>query len=247
LPALIATQFYGEGQPPTPNILTGVEIFESPNTSWEFDLEAAAQILEDAGWVMGDNNIRAKDGVELSVSYATSVNGPRQSTQAVVSNDFESIGIDVSLEQVDAGIFFGGESGNQQNINHSYWDLTMYTNGSSSTVPASFFTSWYAGPNNRNIAQASNNWQGQNYQRYVNPEFDALYDELITLVDIEQAYDTLIAMNDTLINDVVIIPQVNRAADKYAISNRLNNENIALGDFEVNYWNVANWNLAAAE
>jgi peptide/nickel transport system substrate-binding protein len=196
---------------------------------------------------MGDNNVRAKDGVELSVSYATSVNSARQSTQAVVSNDFESIGIDVSLEQVDAGIFFGGESGNQQNINHSYWDLTMYTNGPSSTVPASFFTSWYAGPNNRNIAQASNNWQGQNYQRYVNPEFDALYDELITLVDIEQAYDTLIAMNDTLINDVVIIPQVNRAADKYAISNRLNNENIALGDFEVNYWNVANWNLAAAE
>jgi peptide/nickel transport system substrate-binding protein len=196
---------------------------------------------------MGDNNIRAKDGVELSVSYATSVNSARQSTQAVVSNDFESIGIDVSLEQVDAGIFFGGESGNQQNINHFYWDLSMYTNSPSSTVPATFFTSWYAGPDGNNIAQESNGWQGQNYQRYNNPDFDALYDELLTLTDLEQAYDTLIEMNDVLINDVVIIPQVNRAADKYAIANTLRDENVALGSFELNYWNVANWNRTEAE
>lgn len=241
----IATQFYGEGQPPTPNILTGLDIWESPNTSWEFDLEEAGQILEDAGWVMGDNNIRAKEGVELSLSYATSVNAARQATQAVVSRDFESIGIDVSLEQVDAGIYFGGEAGNEQNINHMYWDLSMYTNNPSTLVPSSFMTSWYAGPDNNNIAQESNNWQGQNFQRYVNPEFDALYDELVTLVDVEQAYDTLIAMNDILINDVVIIPQVNRAADLYAIANRLNNDNIAVGAFELNYWNVANWNLVA--
>lgn len=241
----IATQFYGEGQPPTPNILTGLDIWESPNTSWEFDLEEAGQILEDAGWVMGDNNVRAKEGVELSLSYATSVNAARQATQAVVSRDVESIGIDVSLEQVDAGIYFGGDAGNEQNINHMYWDLSMYTNNPSTLVPSSFMTSWYAGPDNNNIAQESNNWQGQNFQRYVNPEFDALYDELVTLVDVEQAYDTLIAMNDILINDVVVIPQVNRAADLYAIANRLNNDNIAVGAFELNYWNVANWNLVA--
>lgn len=244
---LIATQFYGEGQPPTPNILTGLEIFESPNTSWEFDLEEAAQILEDAGWVMGDNNIRAKDGVELSVNYATSINAVRQSTQAVVSADFESIGIDVSLEQIEAGIFFGGEAGNQQNINHMYWDLSMYTNNPSSTVPTSFFLSWYAGPGGENIAQASNDWQGQNFQRYNNPEFDQTYERMTTLTGLEEAYDTLIELNDILINDVVIIPEVNRAADKYAIANRLNNLNVALGSFELNYWNIAYWNEAQPE
>jgi peptide/nickel transport system substrate-binding protein len=102
--------------------------------------------------------------------------------------------------------------------------------------------SWYAGPDNENIAQASNDWQGQNFQRYVNPDFDKLYEELLTLTDAEKAYQTLIDMNDILINDVVIIPEVNRAADKYAISNDLNNDNVALGPFEINYWNIANWN-----
>jgi peptide/nickel transport system substrate-binding protein len=239
----IADEFYGFGQPPTPNILTGLEIFESPNTSWEFNLEAAAQILEDAGWVM-DGDTRAKDGVALELTYATSVNQVRQKTQAVVKDAFEQIGIATQLEQIDAGIYFGGESGNDQNINHMYWDISMYTNNPVSPIPTTFFTSWYAGDPN-NVAQESNGWQGQNYQRYVNPEFDALYDELLTMTDPEQAYEQLIAMNDVLINDVVIIPEVNRAADTYAISSNLNNDNIAIGPFEINYWNIANWNRPA--
>ena len=237
----IADEFYGFGQPPTPNILTGLELFESPNTSWEYNLEAAAQILEDAGWVM-DGDRRVKDGVALELTYATSVNQVRQKTQAVVKDSFEQIGIAVRLEQIDAGIFFGGEAGNEQNINHMYWDISMYTNNPSSTIPTSFFTSWYAGPGGENIAQRSNGWQGQNFQRYNNPEFDALYDELVTMTDPEQAYQQLIAMNDVLINDVVIIPEVNRAADTYAISNNLRDENVAIGPFELNYWNIANWN-----
>ena len=49
-------------------------------------------------------------------------------------------------------------------------------------------------------------------------------------------------MNDILVNDVAVIPQVNRAADKYAISNRLRNENVALSSMELDYWNIANWN-----
>lgn len=243
----IATEFYGEGQPATGNILTGLDIFESPNTSWEFDLEEAAQILEDAGWVMGDDSdVRVKDGIELSVSYATSVNQVRQKTQQVVADDFQSIGIGVQLEQIDAGVFFGGEPGNDQNINHFYWDIDMYTNNPSSTVPVSFMTSWYAGVGDSadNVAQEENNWQGQNFQRYANEEFDSLYESLVTLTDVEEAYATLIAMNDILINDVAIIPEVNRAADKYAISNMLNNENVALGPYEYSYWNIANWNRA---
>lgn len=239
----IASEFYGEGQPATSNILTGLDIFESPTTGFEFNLEAAAQILEDAGWVM-EGDVRAKDGVELNVTYATSVNQVRQKTQAVVKSAFEEIGISVQLEQIDAGIFFGGEAGNDQNINHMYWDISMYTNSPSSTVPVSFFQSWYAGEGDEpgNVAQKENDWQGQNFQRYVNEDFDALYEQLLTITDSEEAFQTLIEMNDILINDVVIIPEVNRAADKYAISNELRNENIALSGFEGNYWNIANWN-----
>jgi peptide/nickel transport system substrate-binding protein len=237
----IANEFYGEGQPATANILTGLEIFESPNTSWEFNLDAANKLLDDAGWVM-DGDTRKKDGVELKVTYATTVNQVRQKTQAVVKAGFEKIGIGVQLEQIDAGIYFDSAAGNEQNTGHFYWDLDMYTNNPASPVPVSYMLRWYAGPDNSNVAQKSNEWQGQNDQRYVNPDFDALYDELIKQTDAEAAYQILIEMNDVLINDVVVIPEVNRAADKYAISNNLRNENIAESTFEFNYWNIANWN-----
>ncbi|MBA2776785.1 MAG: hypothetical protein H0U31_08665, partial [Chloroflexia bacterium] len=53
-------------------------------------------------------------------------------------------------------------------------------------------------------------------------------------------------LNDILINDVVIIPEVNRPSDTYAISKRLVNDNVALGvGYELSYWNIANWNTVA--
>jgi peptide/nickel transport system substrate-binding protein len=239
----IATQFYGEGEPATANVVNGLPAIESPNTSWEFNLDAAKQILEDAGWVM-DGDTRAKDGVRLELTYATSVNQVRQKTQQVVKAGLEELGFSVRLEQIDAGIYFGGEVGNEQNINHFYWDMNMYTNGPSSPVPVQYMIGWYAGKGDSldNIAQKSNDWQGQNFQRWIDEDYDALYEELLTVTDSEKAADLIIQMNDILINEVVVIPQVNRAADKYAISNTLNNDNVALSAFELNYWNIGNWN-----
>ena len=241
---VIATQFYGEGQPATANILTGLESFESPNTSWEYNLEKAAQILDDAGWAL-DGDVRAKDGVQLNVVYATSVNSVRQKTQAVIKQAWESIGIKVQLEQIDSGIYFDSGAGNEQNISHFYWDIDMYTNNPSSPIPMSFVVSWYAGPNGENIAQKENSWQGQNYNRWANADYDAKFEELQKTTDFEAASALLIELNDMLIENVVVIPEVNRSVDTYAVSTRLRKENCVLGPLnDLVYWNIVNWNLA---
>ncbi|HYH12006.1 MAG TPA: peptide ABC transporter substrate-binding protein [Thermomicrobiales bacterium] len=244
--ALISDEFYGEGEPPTANVFTGLASFESPNTSWEFDLEQAAQILEDAGWVM-DGAVRAKDGVALELTYATTINQVRQKTQVVVKEFFEQLGFGVTLEQVDAGIFFDNAAGNDQNIGHMYVDINMYTNGATTPVPIAYTGNWYSGGEDRgNIAQASNNWLGTNRQRWISDEYDALYEQLLVATDVEAAFDLIIQMNDVIINDRAIIPIVNRASDTYAASNTLELENIAIGvGFELNYWNLANWNRTA--
>lgn len=239
---LISEEFYGPGQPATANILAGLDAFESQNTSWELNLEAAAQVLEDAGWVLA-GDVRAKDGLELNLTYSTSVNQVRQKTQQVIKADWESIGVVVQLEQVDAGIFFDSSAGNTQNIGHMYVDINMYTNKATSSVPISYMQDWYAGENGSNIAQASNEWQGTNRQRWVNEEYDAAFEQLLASTDLEQAFSLLIQLNDLIINDRALIPQVNRSADTYAISNRLQKENVGLGvGLEYNYWNIANWN-----
>ncbi|MBA2277111.1 MAG: peptide ABC transporter substrate-binding protein [Chloroflexia bacterium] len=242
---VISTEFYGEGQPPTANILAGVPSLESPNTSWEFNLEAAGALLDEAGWVM-EGDVRVKDGRELTLSYATSINQVRQKTQAVVQQAFQQLGVRVQLQQIDAGVFFDGSAGNTQNINHFYWDIDEYANSSiGSPVPVNYTVGFYAGPEDTlsNIAQQENDWQTDNYWRYQSDEYDALYEELLAATEIEAATALLIEMNDIVINDVVVIPLVNRAGGNYAIANTLNQENIAAGpSFEPDYWNIANWN-----
>jgi peptide/nickel transport system substrate-binding protein len=74
---------YGRGGPATANFLNNPPRFRSPNMRWEFNIQKANDILDAAGWARGSDGIRAKDGVRLKFLYQTSVNAPRQRTQAV--------------------------------------------------------------------------------------------------------------------------------------------------------------------
>jgi peptide/nickel transport system substrate-binding protein len=242
----IANQFYlgGDLEPPAVNILTGIGTLESPNTSAEYSLEKAAALLDEAGWVL-DGDTRKKDGVEMKVSYSTSINPVRQKTQLVNKQNWESIGIKVNLKSVDAGIFFDSAAGNEQNAQHFYEDLLMYTNGPTNTIPVAYMQSWYGGADGVNISQKENNWSAINECRYQNAEYDALYDQAVQATDAETAAGLFIQMNDHLITNQVIIPEVARAVEKYAIINTLNDANIGASLFEALYWNIANWNRIA--
>ncbi|MCO5219211.1 MAG: peptide ABC transporter substrate-binding protein [Thermomicrobiales bacterium] len=239
----IALNFYGPTQPAAVNILNGDPRTESPNTSLNVDREAAKAVLEEAGWVDGGNGIRAKDGVELKIVYATSVNAVRQKTQAVVKANLEEVGFQVSLEQIDAGIYFDGSAGNDQNINHFYWDFCMYQSVPSTPRPLSFFEAWYTGPDGENIAQASNEWNGSNNSRYQNPDFDVIWEAARVETDPEALADLFIEMNDIVILDDVITPLVVVGSPRGA-SKRLRQENLELAAYSYDYWNIANWNLA---
>lgn len=238
---LIAREFYGQTDSATANVLAGNPVFESPNTSWNFDLEKAAQVLEDAGWVL-DGDVRKKDGVELTLNYVAAVNSVRQKTQAVVQSALQSIGFKISIEQVDSSIFFDNSAGNDQNTSHFFNDMMMWSNGSGSPISPGFMLSWYTGPNGENIAQQANSWTGQNFQRYQNPEFDALFEQLLVATTLDEAIDLMISLNDLVIQDFAVVPIVARVF-YYGISNRMNRTNMDLENNWVGpYDNIANWN-----
>src|SRR5215204_1403541 len=242
---VISQQLYaGEAEPPTANILAGLPSMASPNTSWEFNLDEVKRILDEAGWAM-DGDVRKKDGAELSIAYVTSINPVRQKEQAIIKQALEQIGFKVELRQVDSAVFFDGSAGNEQNINHFYNDLQMYTNNVTSPIPVAYMLDWYTGKDAENVAQKANDWNGLNYGRYQNAEYDKLLDQVRLETDIEKAAAMFIQMNDILIEDVAIVPLVNRSAGKYGIVTTLRDENVAVSDFEVDYWNIANWNRKA--
>jgi peptide/nickel transport system substrate-binding protein len=224
--------------------LTGIGIYESPNTSLSFDPAAAAQVLDAAGWVL-DGDTRSKDGVTLEIDYVTTVNDVRQKTQAVLKNAWEDLGIKVNLVAIEGGVFFDGSVGNDQNFTHFYSDLQMYTDGATSIFPINYMQYWYAGENGDNIAQKENNWNGTNKSRYSNPEYDALYNELALETDPASAAELFIQLNDIIIDNFVQIPIVQRAGVQYAAVYTLRRENIAENSFEALFWNIANWNRNA--
>ncbi len=238
----IANTFYfgGEDEPAVANILSGIPSMESKNTKLVFDTAQANKILDDAGWKK-EGSVRKKDGVELHITYATTINSVRQKTQAVVKSNLEAAGFKVDLKQIESSVFFDASPGNDQGNRHFFNDLNMFTSAVGAPPPVPYMGRWYAGPKGENICQKENNWSKDNFQRYSNPEYDKLYDEARVETDPEKSAQLFIQMNDVLYNDAAVLPLV-RTGTKVAFSRTLNDQNLALGGFEFDYWNIANWN-----
>jgi peptide/nickel transport system substrate-binding protein len=66
------------------------------------DVEAANRTLDDAGWVVGSDGVRSKDGTELSITLLSYPQQPDSGTIAVaVQSMLAEVGFDVQVEQVD--------------------------------------------------------------------------------------------------------------------------------------------------
>jgi len=240
---VISDEFYGAAENATANILDGNPSFTSPNTTWAYDPEQAATILDEAGWVL-DGDVRTKDGVELHILYSAPINSVRQKTQAVIKQNLGNIGFNVELTEVDSNIFFDSSAGNDQNNQHFYWDVAVWSSGPNSAIPVKFVAKWYAGPDGENIAQQENGWSKPNVQRWNDPNFDALYEQLLTVKTQAEASEVLIEINDYVIDQGAVVPIVLRPFYD-AVSNRLNFASLGHENgFATPYWNIANWNLA---
>ena len=155
---------YGRGGPATANFLNNPPRFRSPNMRWEFSIQKANEILDAAGWVRGRDGIRAKDNVRLRFVYQTSVNAPRQRTQAVYKQAAQRAGIDLELKSVTASVFFSSDVANPDTFTKFYADMQMYTTTMPQADPERFmnqYVSWevsvarqfLAGPQHRALAQ----------------------------------------------------------------------------------------------
>ncbi len=230
---------YGRTGRPTANLLVSPAIYRSTNTAFEYDPAQASALLDEAGWIDSDGDgIRDKDGVKMSVLFQTSVNTVRQKTQQIVKENLEAIGVQVELKIIDASIFFGGNNPTNPNTRwQCYGDLQEYNLGNSSPDPGAYMRNWTCGE----IAQKSNNWSGNNIERWCSADFDALYEQSKTEMDPEKRRELFIQMNDLIIDKVVMIPLVDRAG-VHGVSNDLLGVDLTPWDSEL--WNIKDWRRA---
>jgi peptide/nickel transport system substrate-binding protein len=224
---------YGRGGAVTPNVVFNPERFKSPNTSFEFNVDKAIAVLEKAGYKLGADGIRAKDGKQLKYLFQTSTNGPRQKTQQIVKQAFKKAGIEVELKSVIASVFFSSDVANPDTYPHFYADLQMYTTGPTLPDPQLWLQLFLS----TEVAQKSNKWQGRNIPRWRNAEFDAVYKQASAELDPIKRAALIIKLNDLVITNVVAIPVVTRPSVA-AVTKGLQAE---LSGFDSYIWDMANW------
>ena len=229
----IEKHIYGRTGIATANYINNPERFRSKTTTFEFNVDKANALLDKAGWVRGADGIRAKDGKRLKFLYQTSINQPRQKTQAIIKQAAQKAGIDMELKAVTASVFFSSDVANPDTYTKFYADLQEYSNGMNAPDPEVFlrqFCSWEA-------ATKDNKWQGRNITRWQNQEYDDIHKAAQVELDPVKRAAMLIKLNELAVNNQVVIPLVMRPGAA-AVGNGLVLE---LSGWDNNTWDLANW------
>jgi peptide/nickel transport system substrate-binding protein len=228
---------YGRAGRPTCNLVPAPQIYASDNTDClTQDIDGAKALLEAEGYVDSNGDgVREKDGVELRVLYQTSTNAVRQDFQALIKEWWQEIGVATELRNLDASVYFGGDPGSPDTFQKFYADVEMYANNFDGTDPQAYLAAYRCG----NEPKPSSQWQGENINRFCDPNYDALLDELGRTGDLNERGRIGRQLNDMLTKDsYVIVPLVDRGRVS-AHANSLGG--VVLNTWDSELWNVSDW------
>ncbi|MGO4405887.1 peptide ABC transporter substrate-binding protein [Bosea sp. RAF48] len=223
---------YGRAGSATASFVNEPKQFKSQKLKYEFSIDKANKILDDAGWKKGSDGIREKDGKKLKYVYQTSINAPRQKVQAIIKQACQRAGIDLELKSVTASVFFSSDVANPDTYTKLYVDMEMYTTTQPQPDPERFlnqFVSW-------EVANKENKWLGRNVSRYTDPAADEAYKAAQKELDPAKRAALLIKVNEIFCEANVILPILSRKK-VVAAANNLSHDHSG--------WDVDTWNLAA--
>jgi peptide/nickel transport system substrate-binding protein len=231
--ASVHKYIYGRTGLDTANFINAPEKFISKSTHYEFSIDKATRLLDDAGWKPGADGIREKNGVKLKAVYQTSINAPRQKNQEIVKQACQKAGIAIEIKSVTASVFFSSDVANPDTYTHFYCDLQMYTTTMTEPDPGIFMRQFLSAE----VAAKANKWQGRNITRWQNAEYDRLYAASETEIDPVKRAAMFIAMNDLVIKNTVVIPVVARPG-VVALANNLH---APLSGWDNNTYALQDW------
>ncbi|MGI9451034.1 MAG: ABC transporter substrate-binding protein, partial [Geminicoccaceae bacterium] len=169
---------------------------------YQEDLEAAAALLDEAGWTEMKDGIRHNQaGEPLALELMTTAgNRTRELVQQVLQSNWQRLGIDITIKNEPARVFFG-----ETTKKRKFSGLAMFA--------------WISAPENvprstlhsEEIPSADNGWAGQNYTGYINPEVDQLIDDIELELDREKREKMWHELQTIYAEDLPVIPLYFRA------------------------------------
>jgi len=160
-----------------------------------FDLAAAAKMLDEAGWKVGPDGVRAKGEVRLAFTNSTTAgNKSREQAQQLVQQNFKKIGVEMTIHNMPASVVWGDYTVKSQFDTLTVgWDSLLY--------PDPDYTDRIASDR---IPVKSGT--GSNYVQYQNPEIDALCAQGVTTIDQEARKAIYWKIQEILLEDLPFAP-----------------------------------------
>lgn len=149
--------------------------FTKDVATYEFSRREANRLLDEAGWKMGPDGIRVKDGKRLSLTIGGAAGTKMtENTETFLQDQYKSMGLEIRQKNEPARVFFG------ETLKHRRYDLAIFA--------------WVSVPemsprstiHSSSIPTEKNSWSGQNSNSYKNPQVDKLIDQLESELDAQK-------------------------------------------------------------
>ena len=159
---------------------------------YEFDVEGAKKLLDEAGWKEGSDGIREKDGVKLSVTYPIHSDDPTQKALAQsIQAQEKAVGIEVKVDVRPANKF-------AEDYNTKNWDIFSLRFTSSDPFGAAWFCQLYCQD------------MGLNLSGVQTPEMDErIHEEVESINDPEKQTAAAMKLEAEIFQDWGLIPLYN--------------------------------------
>jgi peptide/nickel transport system substrate-binding protein len=172
-----------------------------------YDPQRAGALLADAGWNRGRGGVLINGkGEPLRLELAaTAGNRSRELIAQVLQGQWRALGIEARIRTEPARVFFG-----QTVSQRRFPDMAMFA--------------WISAPENvprttlhsEQIPTAANNWAGQNYTGFKNPEMDSLIERIEIELDREKRRELWRRLQELYVQETPAIPLFFRA-DAYVL------------------------------
>jgi peptide/nickel transport system substrate-binding protein len=180
-----AVIYEGEAAPADSVISDFAWAYEPESALYTYDLDRAGQLLDEAGWVMGDGEFRQKDGQDLTIVYL-SLPGVQQIAE-LVQAQLKDLGINVELLVQDNP---AQQQSAQQGLHNLVW--TQW----GGVDPADL----------QKVYGSENIGDGWNFSHYNNPDLDALFVEGVATNDLDARKEIYSKVSMLLMEDATFIP-----------------------------------------
>jgi peptide/nickel transport system substrate-binding protein len=206
-----------------------------------YDPQAAAALLEEAGWVDQDGDgvrechgcTTATEGYKMEMQFITygEYGQALEDTQTFIAEELANIGIKLNQLVVEGSVLWAAstDGGIEQSGN---FDIDIWDDGYFGNDPTDFLGSYYS-------SAAAVPDQGYNYGRYINPQIDDLINQAYTLDESVRAdvFCQMAKILDEDLPELLLFTTVDANTHSTRLQGVQSNPNNAVS------WNTTDWTL----